>query len=113
MSPRDWQERIQDIIDSAKEIQIFMGNYPLECFRQDVKTIRAIELNFIIIGEAVNGIPDEVQDSHPEVPWHLMRSMRNRLVHVYFQVDPQLLWDTVQNDLPSLISSLEALLNRA
>ena len=111
MSPRDWRERIQDIIDSAREIQSFMSGYTLERFRQDVKTIRAVELNFIIIGEAVHGIPDEVQDDHPEVPWHLMRSMRNRLVHVYFEVDPQLVWDTVQNDLPSLISSLEVLRN--
>ena len=45
MSPRDWQERIQDIIDSAREIQSFMGGYTLERFRQDVKTIRAVELN--------------------------------------------------------------------
>ena len=111
MSPRDWRERIQDIIDSAREIQSFMSGYTLERFRQDVKTIRAVKLNFIIIGEAVNGIPDEVQDTYPEVPWHLMRSMRNRLVHVYFEVDPQLVWDTVQNDLPSLISSLEVLRN--
>jgi uncharacterized protein with HEPN domain len=90
MSPRDWRERIQDIIDSAREIQSFIGGYTLERFRQDVKTIRAVELNFIIIGEAVSGIPDEVQDAHPEVPWYVMRSMRNRLVHVYFEVDPQL-----------------------
>jgi len=90
MSPRNWRERIQDIIDSAREIQSFIGDYTLERFRQDVKTIRAVELNFIIIGEAVSGIPDEVQDAHPEVPWYVMRSMRNRLVHVYFEVDPQL-----------------------
>jgi uncharacterized protein with HEPN domain len=53
MSPRDWRERIQDIIDSAREIQAFMGGYNFERFRQDVKTIRAVELNFIIIDEAV------------------------------------------------------------
>ena len=109
MSPRDWRERLQDIIDSAKEIQTFMSGYSFERFRQDQKTIRAVELNFIVIGEAVNGIPEEIQDAHPEVPWHLMRSMRNRLVHVYFEVDPQLVWDTVQNDLPPLIASLENL----
>jgi uncharacterized protein with HEPN domain len=54
MSPRDWQERIQDIIDSAREIQAFMGEYNFERFHQDVKTIRAVALNFIIIDEAVN-----------------------------------------------------------
>ena len=109
MSPMDWHIRVQDILDATREILIFTGNMNFETFRQDLKTIRAIELNFIIIGEAANAIPDEVQDAHPEVPWHFMRAMRNRLVHVYFEVDPKLMWDTVKNDLPPLISSLEKL----
>jgi uncharacterized protein with HEPN domain len=111
MSPRDWQARVRDIIDAAREILEFMNGMDFETFRQDVKTIRAVELNFIIIGEAAGGISDEVIDAHPEIPWHLMRSMRNRLVHVYFEVDPKLVWDTVMNDIPPLISSLEILLN--
>ena len=111
MSPRDWPARVRDIIDAAREILEFMNGMDLETFRQDVKTIRAVELNFIIIGEAAGGISDEVIDAHPEIPWHLMRSMRNRLVHVYFEVDPKLVWDTVMNDIPPLISSLEILLN--
>jgi uncharacterized protein with HEPN domain len=110
MSPRDWHARVQDIIDASKEILLFMGDLDFEAFRRDAKTIRAIELNFIIIGEAVTGIPDDFQEAHPDVPWHFMRAMRNRLVHVYFEVDPRLVWDTVKNDIPSLISSLEILL---
>jgi len=109
MSPRDWQARIQDIIDASREILLFMGSLDFESFRIDVKTIRAIELNLIIIGEAASGIPDELQEANPAVPWHFMRAMRNRLVHVYFEVDPKLLWDTVKNDIPPLISSLEVL----
>jgi uncharacterized protein with HEPN domain len=82
-----------------------------ESFSQDLKTIRAVELNFIIIGEAAGGIPEEIKEVHPEVPWHYMRAMRNRLVHVYFEVDPRLVWDTVQNDIPSLSRTLKTLLN--
>jgi uncharacterized protein with HEPN domain len=111
MSPRDWQVRVKDITDATREILAFMSGLDFESFRQDVKTIRAVELNFIIIGEAASGIPDDVLDAHPEIPWHLMRSMRNRLVHVYFEVDPKLVWDTVKNDIPPLIASLEKLLN--
>jgi hypothetical protein len=76
-----------------------------------MKTIRAVELNFIIIGEASNAIPVEIQATHSEVPRHFMRAMRNRLVHVYFEVDPMLVWDTVKNDLPKVFSSLKSLLN--
>jgi uncharacterized protein with HEPN domain len=107
MSPRDWQARIHDILEAAREILVFTGEMDSDTFRLDVKTIRAVELNFIIIGDAANGMPDEVIDLHPGGPWHLMRSMRNRLVHVNFEVDPKLVWETVQNDIPALILSLE------
>ncbi len=110
MSPRGWQARVQDIIDASREIILFMGSLDFDSFRNDAKTIRAVELNMIIIGEAASGIPDDVQDANPDVPWHFMRAMRNRLVHVYFEVDPKLLWETVKNDIPPLIASLESLL---
>ncbi len=109
MSPRSWLERIQDILDAIDEIQSFTKGIDFETFRRDVRTIRAVELNFIIIGEAANQIPEDIEEKHPEVPWHLMRAFRNRLVHVYFQVDAKLLWDTIQNDLPSLVEKLTAL----
>jgi uncharacterized protein with HEPN domain len=109
MSSRNWKTRVTDILDAAMEIQEFVSEMDFTAFEHDIKTIRAVELNFIIIGEAVNGIPDEVQDDHPEIPWHFMRAMRNRLVHVYFQVDPKLVWDTIRNDLPVLIQSLSNL----
>ncbi len=111
MSPRDWQARIRDIIDADNEIQSFIGGMDFESFRHDVKTIRAVELNLIIIGEAASGIPDEIREAHPKVPWHFVRAMRNRLVHVYFEVDPMLVWETVRNDLPTLISALAMLIN--
>ncbi len=110
MSPRDWHSRIRDILDAAREIQAFTSDLSFDTFNKDIKTIRAIELNFIVIGEAVNGIPDEIQGAYPEVPWGLMRSMRNRLVHAYFEVDPKLVWETIQNDIPPLIASLEKII---
>jgi uncharacterized protein with HEPN domain len=81
-----------------------------DAFRNDPKTIKAVELDFIIIGEAANHIPETVQAAHPEVPWYLMRAMRNRLVHVYFAADPKIVWDTIHNNLPPLIPLLESLL---
>lgn len=81
-----------------------------ETFKQDDKSIRAVEMNFIIIGEAANQIPEETEEKYMTIPWNLMRAMRNRLVHVYFKVDEKLMWDTIQNDLPPLIPELEKLL---
>ena len=110
MSPRDWQERIRDILDAIAEIQKFTNGMDFDTFCEDARSVRAVEMNFIIIGESANQIPTEVEEKHPEIPWNLMRAMRNRIVHVYFQIDEKLLWDTVQNDLPPLIPLLEKLL---
>ena len=81
-----------------------------DSFSQDARTQKAVELDLIVIGEAATHIPDDVEQEHPQIPWSLMRAMRNRLVHVYFAVDERLLWDTIQNDLPGLLSSLQSLL---
>ncbi|HUH96446.1 MAG TPA: DUF86 domain-containing protein [Anaerolineales bacterium] len=107
MSPRDWKERVQDILDAIAETQKFTRGMGFDSFRKDERTLRAVELDFIVIGEASGQIPDEVQAQYPEIPWHLMRAIRNRIVHVYFSVDAKLLWDTVQNDLPQLVEPLK------
>ena len=103
------QDRIQDILEAISEIQSFTEGMDYETFKDDDKSIRAVEMNFIIIGEAATQIPDEIEEKYPDIPWSLMRAMRNRIVHVYFNVDEKLMWDTVQNDLPPLISELEKL----
>jgi uncharacterized protein with HEPN domain len=66
-------------------------------------------MNFIIIGEAANQIPEDIEEKYRTIPWGLMRAMRNRIVHAYFEVDEKLMWDTIQKDLPPLIPELEKL----
>lgn len=110
MSPRIWQDRVRDILDAIAEIQKFTHGMEYASFREDDKSVRAVEMNFIIIGEAASQIPNEVEEQYPEIPWHLMRAMRNRIVHAYFPVDEKLMWDTVQNDLPPLLPILKKLL---
>lgn len=110
MSRRNWRDRIRDILAAIAEIQDFTRGMDYEAFKSDDKSIRAVEMNFIIIGEAATQIPEEIEEQYSSIPWSLMRAMRNRIVHVYFQVDEKLMWDTVQNDLPPLIPELEKLL---
>ena len=110
MSPRGWQDRIRDILDAIAEIQKFTRGMDYEVFKDDDKAVRAVEMNFIIIGEAANQIPEEVEEKYTGIPWNLMRAMRNRIVHGYFKVDEKLMWDTIQNDLPPLIPELEKML---
>ena len=110
MSPRNWKDRIRDILDAIAEIQKFIRGMSYDDFREDDKAVRAVEMNFIIIGEAANQIPEEIEEQYTTIPWNLMRAMRNRIVHVYFRIDEKLMWDTIQNDLPPLIPELEKLL---
>jgi uncharacterized protein with HEPN domain len=111
VSLKDWKERIRDILDAIAEIKSFTNGMDFSTFSADAKTVKAVELDLIIIGEAANQIPDYIQEHNPKIPWHLMRAMRNRLVHVYFSVDETLLWDTIRKDLPAVESALKSLLN--
>jgi uncharacterized protein with HEPN domain len=113
MSPRSWKERIEDILDAIAEIQTFTQSMNFDLFRDDPRTLKAVALNFVVIGEAAARVPDAIADGHPEVAWSLMRGMRNRLVHDYFSIDAEIVWDTLQNDLPPLVVPLKRLLETA
>lgn len=74
-------------------------------FLADKKTQQAVILNIIVIGEAATQIADEYPEftaAHPEVPWKQMRGMRNRMAHGYFEINLDVVWDTVQLSLPEL-----------
>lgn len=109
MSTRGRIERVEDILDAIGEIDAFIAGMEPETFRLDFKTVRAVELNLIIIGEAASRVPNDIQEAHSDIPWPFMKAMGNRLVHAYFNVDPQILWDTVQDDLSPLRAALQQL----
>ena len=73
--------------------------------------VQAVLYNLIVIGEAAANIPTDIQERLPELPWRLMSDMRNIIAHEYFQVDREIVWDTVQNNLPRLIEPLQKLLD--
>lgn len=94
MSLRPWQQRIQDILTCARDIEIFTENMTVEDFVNDPRSIGAVAFEFITIGEAARAIPVEIQASHPNLPWAKMQGIRNILVHEYFRIDEEKLWNT-------------------
>jgi uncharacterized protein with HEPN domain len=60
-----------------------------------------------IVGEAASKVSSETRSTYPEIPWSEIVGMRNRLIHVYFDVDLNRMWDTLKEDLPPLIKALE------
>lgn len=110
MSPRTWQERIEDILACARNVRDFTAGMTFESFLDDPRTVRAVAFEFTTIGEAARTIPVEVQESHQEVPWGKMHGIRNVLVHEYFRLDEEILWKASQEEIPLLIAALEKII---
>lgn len=110
MSSRDSILRVQDILAAIKAIQSRTSTMSLEEFESNETVIKAVLYDFIIIGEAAANISNELQSEYPDMPWRLMKDMRNVAAHEYFQVDLPTIWRTIENSLPSLITPLEAIL---
>ena len=106
----DWRLRLGDIRDSTEKILQYVQGMDLDTFSQDERTIDAVVRNFEIIGEAARNVPDDFKNSHSHISWQEMTRMRNRLIHVYFGVDVPVLWDTIVNDLPTLLSTIRELI---
>jgi uncharacterized protein with HEPN domain len=109
--PRQWKLRITDILDSIAAVQEYLKGMDLEAFLRDPRTMDAVKLQFIIVGEAANNVPATIVQAHPEIPWRRMRQMRNVVVHDYPGVRMDMVWDTIQNDLPPLVEPLKSLLD--
>jgi len=78
-----------------------------DTFLNDPRTIRAVAFEFTTMGEAARAIPEEIQQQYPEIPWGKMQGIRNVLVHEYFRLDEEILWNASQKDIPPLIATLE------
>jgi len=71
-------------------------------WQNDEKAVDAVIRNLEVIGEASSHLPDEVKEQYEDVPWDMMRGIRNILVHEYFGIDLEIVWKTVKEDLPVL-----------
>jgi uncharacterized protein with HEPN domain len=107
---RDWRFRVRDILAALDAIAAYTDGVAYDAFVADARTRDAVVRNLMTMGESVRWIPDVILDAHPEVPWRLMRLVRNVVVHEYFGIDDAILWETVRGDLPPLRDPLEAVL---
>lgn len=109
MSKHDDQVSMRHMLDHARQAcEMARGRK-----RSDLESDRMLQLALTrlveIVGEATSRVSISTREKHPEIPWSDIVGMRNRLIHGYDVVDLDLLWDTVETDLPSLIAQLEAI----
>ena len=105
--------RMQHILDEADEVTKYTDVISFEEFVNDGKTIRAVIRSIEVIGEAASKISIEFREEHPDIPWQKIIGMRNRLIHVYFDIDYNVIWQTVKENLPPLIEQLLLILKKS
>ena len=107
--PRDDAAYLLDMLVAARDAVAFAEGMSYAEFVRDQRTQLSIVKSVEIVGEAAASLSEDTRNAHPEIPWPDIVGMRNRLVHVYFDIDMRLVWDTVCDDLPVLIVQLEPL----
>ncbi len=106
---RDDTSYFLDMLIAARKIRLFVNGLTEADFNQSQLHQSAVMRELFIIGEAARGVSSEGKSEHPEINWDEMLGMRNRLVHEYFRIKLNLVWETVEYDIPVLITRLEPL----
>lgn len=109
MSRRDPNLLLDDIRTAIGKIEQYIRNLDKEAFLADDKTVDAVVRNLEVIGEAVRQMPEDFKQAHAQIPWGQIAGLRNRIVHVYFGLDLDLIWEIIEKDLPQLQLQLVAL----
>ena len=103
---------LEHILEAIRRIRRYTKGMDETTFRVDERTQDAVIRNIEIIGEATSNIShadEHFVEQHSEVPWKLMRAMRNRVAHGYFEIDWEIVWKTITKDLPGLEQQLTEL----
>jgi len=110
MSERNLSLLLLDIKVSISKILEYTAGMTFESYEADSRTKDAVERNFEIIGEAASRIPDDFKKLHPTIEWRIIKDFRNFIIHEYFGINNQIVWDTIQFRLPDLLQEISGLI---
>ncbi len=102
--------RLEHMLNAISNVQEFTHNVTFEEFQQSKILFFAVVKNIEIVGEATYMLSREYKKTHTSVPWQIIEKMRHVLVHGYYSISPDKVWETVQEDIPILKSQIELLL---
>ena len=109
--PRKDAALLLDMLLAARKIQRYSSGLTRKTLLEHEMASSAIIREFQVMGEAARIISDPFKGEHDNIPWKVIAGLRNRVIHEYFRVDLDLLWQTIADDLPPLIAQLEAIVS--
>ena len=109
MSKRNDLLSVDDILQSLYSISEYTSGLSYDDFLNSKITIDAVIRNFEICGEASNYISDDFKMGHPQIEWRKLTDFRNRLIHHYFGVSHDIVWDVITSEVPGYIDYLESI----
>ncbi|MHA1944597.1 MAG: HepT-like ribonuclease domain-containing protein [Candidatus Hodarchaeales archaeon] len=107
MSNRSPTLFITDIREAIGKVELYIKDLNFTEFKKDDKTVDAVVRNLEIIGEAIKNLSADFKDNYPHVKWRGATAMRDRLIHGYFGVDIEIVWETITTDLKELKEEVE------
>lgn len=111
--PKRWDVYIEDMLKYCRELLDFVEGLGYQQYLADTRTLRATSFNLEHIGEAASKVPKEVRDRHPEVNWNQMIGLRHVIVHAYYDIEFDKLWEIMKDEIPELAKRLVPLLAEA
>lgn len=112
MLPEEDRIRLTHMRDEARRALAFAAGCSSEDLRADEMLSYAVTRALEVLGAAASQVSASTREAHPELPWASMVGMRNRLIHAYHDVNLQVVWKTLSDDLPPLIEALDELLGQ-
>lgn len=110
MTERTIRDYLQDILDTIESCEHFIEGMDFDEFVSDEKTNFAVRHALEIIGEATKHVPDEIREEYPSVPWRKIAGTSDVMIHAYFGVDLNVIWNTANERLPELKTDIEKIL---
>lgn len=110
MSERSDRDYLEDILEAARRAVTYCESVTYAEFLDDTKTQDAVTRNLEIMGEAVKNLSGKTRAHYPDLPWGDIAGMRDRLIHDYFGVNWDIVWEVVKHELPQLMDDLKQIL---